>query len=82
MVLQDSLDPTTVAVLMGFGTLAYALVKKPPHRGFYIFFSGLVWLLSGLTIFTEYGPEWVIVTIGFGLIIAFEGAYELMQGVN
>lgn len=82
MTLQDGLDPTTTAILMGFGTLLMGMMKKPPQRGLYVFFSGMVWLLSGLTIFTEYGPEWVIVTVGFGLLISFEGAYELFQGVN
>lgn len=82
MTLQDGLDPTTTAILIGFGTLVLAMARKPPQRGLYYFFSGLVWLLSGLTIFTEYGPEWVIVTVGLGLLILFEGAYELIQEVN
>lgn len=82
MVLQDSLDPTTVALLIGFGVLILALVKKPPARSLYTFYAGLVWLTVGLTIFPEYGAEWVIMIVGLGLLILFEGALELMEVIN
>lgn len=77
MTLADSLDPTTVAFIMGFGVLAIALTRQRPVRSIYVFFSGFIWLTSALTVFTEYGPEWVIVTVGLGLFLIIEGAMEL-----
>jgi hypothetical protein len=79
MTLQDSLDPTTVAFVMGFGAIVLALLKKPPVRGLYLFFGGFVWLCSAVTIFPDYGPEWVILTIGFGLLVLIEGALEVAE---
>lgn len=79
MAFQDSLDPTTLALVMGFGVIVLALMKKPPVRGLYLFFAGFVWLCSALTIFTEYGPEWVVLTVGFGLLVLIEGALEVAE---
>lgn len=80
MTLQDGLDPTTVALLIGFGTLVYAFAHTGALRGLYIFFSGFIWLATALFIIPEYGAEWVILFVAFGLLVLIEGARIISLG--
>jgi hypothetical protein len=74
------IDTTIIALVMGFGVSVLALTRKPPLRGLYTFYGGLVWLFSSLFVFPEYDDVgWVILTSALGLFLIIEGALEVME---
>jgi len=75
----DLSDPDTVALLefviaiiFGFGTIWMGFKE----RMFWIL-SGFLWIFCGIAVFVDYGAAFMYMSIGLGLILLFEGAYDV-----
>lgn len=73
------IDTTIVGLVFGFGLIALARAHKPPLRGLYTFFAGIVWVFISVTIFPEYDAAWMVVTLALGIFLIFEGALEVNE---
>lgn len=66
----------SVVIPLGFGLLIIGLKFKNPV---YVLFSGLIWILGGLLVFTEINPAWMVLFIGLGIMVLYEGIQGVMK---
>lgn len=78
------IDETILALAMCFGTLAVSLAVYKVHgqsglHGLYSFYAGLTWVFASVAVFSIYGPGWTILTVGFGILVLLDGAFEVTE---
>lgn len=61
---------TILALALIFGFMLMGIGFK---RSEFLIIAGPVWIISGLTIFIDYGVVFMFVGIGLGLVLFFEG---------
>lgn len=62
------LEQATLALAIGFGLVALGMSNKN-----FLYLAGLVWMFNALSVFPDYGAGWVIITLGFGMMLLVEG---------
>jgi hypothetical protein len=61
---------TTLALALVFGFMLIAMGFK---RSEFLILAGPVWIISGLTIFIDYGIVFLMVSVGLGIVLMFKG---------
>ena len=61
---------TTLALALVFGFMLMGMGFK---RSEFLILAGPVWIISGLTIFIDYGVVFLLVSVGLGLVLMFKG---------
>lgn len=61
---------TTLALALVFGFMLIAMGFK---RSEFLILAGPVWIISGLTIFIDYGIVFLMVSVGLGIALMFKG---------
>ena len=61
---------TTLALALVFGFMLMGMGFK---RSEFLILAGPVWIISGLTIFIDYGLVFLLVSVGLGLVLMFKG---------
>jgi hypothetical protein len=67
---------TTLALALIFGFMLMAVGFK--HKEFWIL-AGPLWIISGLTIFIDYGIVFLLTSIGLGMALLIMGAYNALE---
>lgn len=60
----------------GFSLLSLGYQFKYP---IYLLLSGLIWILGGIIVLTEINPAWMVLAVGLGIFLFFEGGHALGQ---
>jgi hypothetical protein len=61
---------TVLALALVFGFMLIAMGFK---RSEFLILAGPVWIISGLTIFIDYGIVFLLVSVGLGIVLMFKG---------
>jgi hypothetical protein len=61
---------TTLALALVFGFMLMGMGFK---RSEFLILAGPVWIISGLTIFINYGLVFLLVSVGLGIVLMFKG---------
>lgn len=65
-----------LSIVLGFGLLVIGMTYKIPPL---IVFSGLIWLISAVTVYKDISVEWAIIGIGLGVIVLASGGLQLVD---
>lgn len=65
-----------LSIVLGFGLIVIGFAYKMPHL---IVFSGLIWLISAVTVYKDISVEWTIITLGLGVMILAGGGFQLVD---
>lgn len=68
LTLSDS--DTTLALALVFGFMLMGMGFK---RSEFLVLAGPVWIISGLTIFIDYGLVFLLVSVGLGIVLMIKG---------
>jgi hypothetical protein len=61
---------TTLALALVFGFMLMGIGFK---RSEFLILAGPVWIISGLTIFINYGIVFLLISVGLGIALMFKG---------
>jgi len=61
---------TTLALALVFGFMLMGIGFK---RSEFLILAGPVWIISGLTIFINYGIVFLLISVGLGIVLMFKG---------
>jgi len=61
---------TTLALALVFGFMLMGIGFKRPE---FLILAGPVWIISGLTIFINYGIVFLLISVGLGIALMFKG---------
>jgi hypothetical protein len=61
---------TTLALALVFGFMLMGIGFK---RSEFLILAGPVWIISGLTIFINYGIVFLMISVGLGIVLMFKG---------
>ena len=61
---------TALALALVFGLILMGVGFKRPE---FLILAGPVWILSGLTIFIDYGLVFMLTSVGLGIVLMFKG---------
>jgi len=61
---------TTLALALVFGFMLMGIGFK---RSEFLILAGPVWIISGLTIFINYGVVFLLISVGLGIALMFKG---------
>ena len=70
LTLADS--DTTLALALVFGFMLIAMGFK---RSEFLILAGPVWIISGITVFANYGtyPLFLLMSVGLGIVLMYKG---------
>jgi hypothetical protein len=70
-------DPDTILALTLIFCFSFLLIgmKNP----IYLVLAGIVWLVSALSVFIDYGQLFLFIGLGVGIITLFEGGMKLAK---
>jgi len=69
-------DEITFALIVALGTTVIGLEWRSPS---FLMVSGLSWIVGALFVFIDYGLEWLVLTIGMGLLVLYVGGDEQLR---
>jgi len=61
---------TTLALALVFGFMLMGIGFK---RSEFLILAGPVWIISGFTIFINYGIVFLMISVGLGIVLMFKG---------